>query len=158
MGKIVCFTGHRKVLDSDYDKINSLTYDTVEKQIQNGADIFRAGGAIGFDTIAALNVLLLRKKYPHIRLELILPCPSQTRGWSQNDTVLYEQIRAQADSHRYISQHYFNGVLQLRNRALVEGADLCIAYLQDSHGGGAAFTVAHALRQGLELINIQDMI
>ena len=157
MGKTVCFTGHRQLADADYGRINTLTYQAVEEQIQNGADVFRAGGALGFDTLAALNVLLLRKKYPHVKLELILPCPTQTRGWSLNDTILYEQILSQADSHRYISQHYWNGVLQLRNRALVEGSDVCIAYLQSSHGG-AAFTTALALRKGLEVINLYDLL
>jgi uncharacterized phage-like protein YoqJ len=156
MGKIVCFTGHRKITDQECDKIHKLVYQAIEEQIQSGADIFRAGGALGFDTIAALNVLLLRRHYPHIRLELILPCPTQTRGWAKNDTILYEQIIAQADSHRYISQQYWDGVLQLRNRALVEGSDICISYLRSSHGGGAAFTAALALRKGLELINIFD--
>lgn len=155
MGKVVCFTGHRKILDQDCVKLHELVYQAIEEQIQNGADVFRAGGALGFDTIAALNVLLLRKRYPHIRLELVLPCPTQTRGWPREDTLLYEQILSQANSHRYISQQYWNGVLQLRNRALVESSDVCIAYLRSSRGG-AAFTAALALRKGLELVNLYD--
>ena len=158
MSKTVCFTGHRQIPDSDYKRLRALLCNTIEEQIKEGAETFRTGGAIGFDTLAALNVLLLRRSHPHIRLELILPCPTQTRGWAQNDIILYEQILTQADSHRYISQNYWNGVLQLRNRALVEGSDVCVAYLQNSHGGGAAFTAALALRKGLELINLHDLL
>ena len=117
-------------------------------------------GTIGIITSsagAAVHDMLriLRKRYPHIRLELVLPCPTQTRGWPREDTLLYEQILSQANSHRYISQQYWNGVLQLRNRALVESSDVCIAYLRSSRGG-AAFTAALALRKGLELINLYD--
>ena len=158
MGKTVCFTGHREIPERDLEKLLRRLDDTVEKQIQSGAELFRTGGAIGFDTYAALSVLKMRNRYPHVALELVLPCPSQTKGWSENDTRLYQQILAQADRHRYLSNGYFNGVMQMRNLALVEGADVCIAYLCNSHGGGAAFTAATALRKGLELINLQDFL
>ena len=158
MAKTVCFTGHRQIPEDDSLQIQEVLMKEIELQIKRGATVFRTGGAMGFDTIAALSVLSLRRKYPDIRLELILPCPAQTHGWADNDVSLYEQIKAQADACRYVSQHYFAGVLQLRNRALVEGADVCIAYLCTSHGGGTAFTASLALKNGLEFINISDSL
>lgn len=154
--KTVCFTGHREIPDAEYPLLCERLNHTIEEQIQNGATVFRTGGALGFDTLAALSVLSLRRQYPHIRLELLLPCPSQTRGWSHADIQLYEQIKEQADAHRYVSPTYFTGVLQMRNRALVEGSDVCIAYLRNSNGGGTAFTASLAIRQGLEFINLND--
>ena len=158
MGATVCFTGHREIPEGDYLRLANALEKILEELIAEGATVFRTGGARGFDTLAALKVLLLRRSHPHIRLELILPCPTQTRGWSQNDIALYEQILAQADSHRYVSVSYYNGVLQMRNRALVEGADICVAYLRHSHGGGTAYTAALALRRGLRLINPNDCL
>ncbi len=155
MGKTVCFTGHRSIADEDYPRLHALLERAVEEAILGGACVFRAGGALGFDTLAALTVLSLRRKHPHIRLELILPCPTQTRGWSKDEIKLYGQILEQADAHRYVSNVYFQGVLQMRNRALVEGADLCIAYLTTSRGG-TAFTVKEALSRGLDLINLAE--
>ena len=156
MGKTVCFTGHRQIPDGEYDRLWELLGRAIEEQIERGATHFRTGGALGFDTMAALCVLLLKKRYPQIKLELILPCPSQTAGWKQDDIFLYEQILAQADAHRYVSQTYYRGVLQMRNRALVDGADVCIAYLCHSHGGGTAYTAALALKNGLEWINLAE--
>lgn len=158
VGKTVCFTGHRQIPEDQYDALQDALTKTVEELIQDGADRFRTGGAVGFDTLAALSVLLLRRRYPHIKLELILPCPSQTKGWESNDLALYEQIKAQADECRYVSQFYYTGVLQIRNRALVEGANVCVAYLRDSHGGGTAYTASLALKKGLDFINLQDFI
>ena len=155
MGRIVCFTGHRQIPEEDYPRLHAALLETVEAEILGGATVFRAGGALGFDTLAALAVLSLRLKYPQIRLELILPYPMQARGWSEGDRGLYQQILEQADAHRFVSDTYFRGVLQMRNRALVEGADICIAYLLTS-GGGTAFTVKEALRQGLSLINLGE--
>ena len=156
MTKTVCFTGHREIPEESYLALRDALREEIETQIQNGATVFRAGGALGFDTLAALCVLDLRRQYPQIRLELILPCPTQTRGWSPSEKGLYEQILQQADAHRYISTTYFSGVLQMRNLALIKGADICIAYLHSSHGGGTAFTCAQAIKNGLELINLGE--
>lgn len=158
MTKTVCFTGHRSIPGKDYARLYDLLQQTVEQLIRDGASIFRTGGALGFDTMAALCILNLRRQYPHIRLELILPCPTQTEQWQESDVLLYEQIMERADIYRYVSQSYYTGVLQMRNRSLVEGADVCVAYLRTSNGGGAAYTAAYALKQGLELVNLQDLL
>ncbi len=156
MERTVCFTGHRRIPPDKLAELQNALNRTIEAEIAKGATLFRTGGARGFDTLAALAVLLARRRYPQIRLELILPCPTQTRGWSAEDKRLYEQILEQADSHRYISLGYYRGVLQMRNRALVEGADTCIAYLTEYDGGGTAFTVSLALKNRLEVINLGD--
>ena len=158
MAKTVCFTGHRQIPDADLPKLTALLYTAIEEQILHGATTFRAGGALGFDTQAALAVLALRRKYPQIRLELYLPCPTQTRGWEENDRMLYTQILEQADAYRYTSTDYYQGVLQMRNREMIEGSDVCIAYLKSSHGGGTAYTVQLALKRQLEFINLQDLL
>ena len=158
MTKNVCFTGHREIPREHYLKLRDILIQEIEAQIEQGATVFRAGGALGFDTLAALCVLDVRRHHPHIRLELILPCPTQTRGWSPSEKGLYQQILEQADSHRYVSNTYFSGVLQMRNLALIRDSDVCIAYLRSSHGGGTAFTCAQAIKNGLELVNVGDRL
>lgn len=153
----VCFTGHRHIPEQDAPRLQQKLEETVELLIQNGATVFRTGGALGFDTLAALTVLSAKRRYPEVLLELILPCPTQTRGWKLSDKQFYKQILALADSYRYVSPNYFNGVLQVRNRMLVEDADVCVAYLTNS-SGGTAYTASLALKQGLTLINLQDML
>ena len=67
---------------------------------------FGASGALGFDTLAAQCVLSLRKRYPHIKLILVLPCTTQTKGWSKDDIAVYEEIKSQADKVTYrIKEH-----------------------------------------------------
>ena len=156
--KTVCFTGHRTIPESDFVRLNQILQEQIQKQIELGAVIFRAGGAQGFDTMAALAVLSQKLRHPQIRLHLILPCPTQTKGWDNNDVTLYKQIAARADAVKYVSPHYFKGVLQLRNRQLVEDSDACIAYLRASGGGGTGYTSALAIKQGLEYINLQELL
>lgn len=154
----VCFTGHRHISDEIYPKLYDALSNVIVQKIEAGATRFRAGGALGFDTMAALAVLSVRQRYPNVKLELMLPCPTQTKGWNEDDRVLYEQIKAQADEVKYVSVGYYSGVLQQRNRCLVEGSDVCVAYLCNSRGGGTAYTAALAIKKGLEFINLSEII
>ncbi len=158
MERTVAFTGHRDLSPQARTQLPALLDVLLEEEIAAGAVHFRTGGALGFDTLAALRVLAARERHPHIRLHLMLPCPTQTNGWAPEDIALYQSIFRAADSYRYAAPFYYNGVLQARNRMLVEGCDLCVAYLCTSHGGGAAYTAALALQNGAALINLADRL
>ena len=106
-----------------------------------------------FDTIASRAVLAMREKYPNIKLILVLPCLTQTRGWILEDIVEYERIKAQADKIVYTAKEYTRGCMHKRNRHLVNKSSVCICYLKESFGG-TAYTVRYAKEQGLEIINI----
>ena len=104
---------------------------------------------MGFDTIAAFAVLKLKERYPDIRLILVLPCFSQTRGWSQEDIEIYDDIKQKADKVVYTSQEY------KRNRHLVDNSSACISYLTENKGG-TFYTVNYAKSKGVEVINIAE--
>ena len=99
--KTVCFTGHRTIPMLKKWKIEKKLKETLEALIDNGYCYFGAGGALGFDTIAAQTVLGLKKKHPEIKLILVLPCKNQTRGWEEKDVSVYESIIEQADKVVY---------------------------------------------------------
>lgn len=152
-----CFTGHRQIDPRKYGLVMSALETKLKELIQNGYSTFATGGALGFDTLAAQTVLKLKKEYPNIRLHLILPCLSQTRGWPASGVLEYERIKAAADEVTYTSQAYFNGCMQKRNRALVDISSICIAFMQ-KQTGGTAYTVRYAYNIGVPVINIADMI
>ena len=141
--KTACFTGHRKIASEQQRIVAERLKQTVEKLILNGYCYFGAGGALGFDTLAAECVLYLKKQYPQIKLILVLPCKTQTRGWDSEDITIYEQIKAQADKVVYTSEEYTRGCMFKRNRHLVDNSSVCIAYLTESKGG-TAYTVNYA--------------
>jgi uncharacterized phage-like protein YoqJ len=155
--KTCCFTGHRDIPSGAYQRIFSKTEEMVENLIKKGYLFFGAGGALGFDTIAAFTVLKLKEKYPDVRLILVLPCLSQTRGWSSHDVEIYEDIKSRADKVVYTSEEYTRGCMHKRNRHLVDNSSACIAYLTDSKGG-TAYTVDYAKKHGLIVYNIADHI
>lgn len=153
--KTCCFTGHRDLPMLKRKAITRRLEKTVISLIQDGIQYFGAGGALGFDTIAAQTVLKLRQRYPHIKLILVLPCLSQSRGWRKRDVAVYEAIKATADKVVYTSQEYTRDCMFKRNRHLVDNSSICICYLTEPTGG-TAYTVNYAVKQGLRLINIAD--
>ncbi len=121
--------------------------------IQNGYIYFGAGGALGFDTIAAQTVLELKAVYPQIKLVLVLPCLSQAFLWSETDVAVYEEIKSRADKVVYTGQEYLEGCMHKRNRHLVDNSSVCVCYFNGDEGG-TSYTMNYALKQGKDVINI----
>lgn len=149
-----CFTGHRE-LPAGWGRwaLARKLEQVIIEQIEEGILFFGAGGARGFDTLAAQTVLKLKQKYPDIKLILVLPCLTQTRGWPAGDVEEYERIKTQADKVVYTSQEYFKGCMHKRNRHLVDSSSVCICYLI-KNSGGTAYTANYAKGQGVKMINI----
>ena len=151
--KTCCFTGHREIPPEERARIADRLEHTIISLYQQGIRVYEAGGALGFDTLAARTVLRLRESCPGMKLILVLPCLTQTRGWKPEDAAEYESIKAQADHVVYTAQQYTRGCMHKRNRYLVDNSGVCVCYLtRDS--GGTAYTAQYAQKQGLEIINI----
>lgn len=72
-----CFAGHRDIPPESLPVLAAMLETTVHDLIADGIRYFYAGGALGFDTLAAETVLRLRDQFPQIRLILALPCREQ---------------------------------------------------------------------------------
>lgn len=152
-----CFTGHRDLPVNCREDIAAKLSETIILLIQKGVQIYRAGGALGFDTLAAQTVLKLKETHPNIKLILMLPCRTQTRGWPVEDVREYERIRGMADEVIYTGQEYTKGCMFRRNRCLVDDSSICVCYLTKNKGG-TAYTVNYARKQGLEIMNLAPML
>jgi len=156
MNRICCFTGHRIIPNAEREEIKERLKSTLVSLIEKkGVTLFIAGGALGFDTMAALEVLSLRERYPEIKLRLAIPCENQTKGWKEKDILLYEEIMSQADDVVYTSRTYTSGCMHIRNRYMVDSSDFCVAYMTKA-SGGTAYTVKYAEKKGVEVINVAE--
>ena len=151
-----CFTGHRDIPAADHDALGRRLEEEILALIREGVRFFGAGGALGFDTLAALCVLKLRESFPDIRLILVLPCKNQTRGWRDADIETYNLIRDRADKVVYVSEGYYSGCMQKRNRYLVDAAGVCVCYLT-GNSGGTAYTVNYARKNGVRVVNLAEL-
>lgn len=149
-----CFTGHRKVYQNEMIEVVYRLGDEIEGLIDIGVNNFISGGALGFDTIAALSVILLRAQGNRIRLIMALPCMEQDKLWSEEDREIYALILKLADEVRYIyAGEYKKGCMRDRNKYMVDNSSYCISYLRRGRSGTSQ-TVAYAQKQGLEIIRI----
>ena len=153
MEKACCFTGHREIDAKYIDSTFKLLKESIELLAEEGFSEFRAGGAQGFDTLAALAVLEEKKKIPHLKLNLILPCIDQDKYWSKREKEFYEYTKRNADSISYVRQTYSSGVMHERDRRLVEGSDMCIAFLTKKDGG-TAYTCNYAKKKNIPVLNL----
>ena len=153
-----CFTGHRILSNEEKEAVSEKLRPLLRRLIEE-EDIccFIAGGALGFDTIAALTVLELKEDFPHIRLRLILPCADQDSKWRKGERQLYRDIIARADYVEYIAAAYLPGCMQARNRALVEQSSRCVCCLRrQAKSSGTEFTVSLAKEQGRTVYNLLE--
>ena len=153
--RTVCFSGHRKILPEQQDKVARQLKKTIVELANDGYQFFGAGGALGFDTLAAQAVLDLKSDLPQIKLILVLPCLSQADRWSLNDKEIYEDIKKRADKIVYTSREYTRGCMHKRNRHLVDNSSVCVCYLREVTGG-TAYTVEYAKSKNLRVINTAE--
>lgn len=147
-----CFTGHRIIAKADRAPLAAALEAEVRRLALRGVTEFYAGGARGFDTLAAECVLRVRETLP-VKLHLILPCRDQCRGWTSPERVRYGEILRRADSVRYICGEYEEDCMLRRNDALVASSGICVCYMQRPRGG-TAYTVRRARLEGLEIIHL----
>ena len=156
-----CFTGHRTVAKYHREQTEDKVLAQIHALRDRGFTRFIAGGALGFDTMAALCVLKTAETDPDIRLILAVPCLNQTEKWSSlPDAVThlrtYKEIMGRAHEVIYTSERtYFDGCMKIRNQFMVDHADVCIAYWNGSRGGTSQ-TVRMAEKAGLEIINVYE--
>lgn len=148
-----CFTGHRRIASGDAEPLRELLKKEIAHQIKNGKNVFCAGGALGFDTLAAECVLEAKSKNADVKLLLFLPHREQASSWTESDKLRYADILRRADGISYACEEYVHGCMFTRNRRLCDASSVCIAFLE--HGsGGTFYTVKYARSCGLEIVNL----
>lgn len=152
---VCCFTGHRHIEKERAMALSAALDRCIADLYAEGYTEFCTGGARGFDTLAALRVLSFRRQHRECRLLLFLPCRDQAKGWPRGERILWEQILKEADEHRFAVESYTPACMHLRNRAMVEASDCCVAYLRENRGG-TLYTCSYALKKGLRVINLAE--
>ncbi|MEY8389705.1 DUF1273 domain-containing protein, partial [Oscillospiraceae bacterium 38-13] len=65
-----CFTGHRELPPEEQAEIANRLECVISAQYQKGIRYYGAGGALGFDALAARTVIRLRENCPGMKLIL----------------------------------------------------------------------------------------
>ena len=158
MSKVCFFTGHRTLPKEQLEEIARYLRCEILDRINEGYDTFITGGALGFDTMAAEEVIKLREDYSKIKLNLYLPCTDQEAKWQEADQLRYHSIMRQADDVYYVSEKtHFDGCMRLRNQKMVDDSQMGIAY-SSKRRSGTYQTVEMALKQQKRIVNIYEIL
>lgn len=153
-----CFTGHRVIPLRKKKGVLSELKSVVSFLFSKGITTFHAGGALGFDTLAATTIVDLKRTHPGMKLVLDLPYENQTAGWSDANKRIYNFIKDNADKVTYYSDNPENRdqavkAMFKRNRVLVDSSSVCVCFCQKNFGG-TAYTVEYAKKCDLEIYNL----
>ena len=101
--KTCAFTGHRSLSDNVVRALSPLLREKIIELSSQGIRRFIAGGAIGFDMLAAITVYNLKPKLPHdTRLTLALPCERHYAKWNKEDAQTFARtLRHDEDDPLY---------------------------------------------------------
>jgi len=145
-----CFTGHRRIAMPTHE-LEKKTWALISKAyFEKGITHFIFGGALGFDLLAAEQILMFRDG-KEMTLEIAVPCENQTRGWSKYQRQRYEYIKSQADVVSECTAPYSPHAMHMRNKFMVSKSSLVIAYYEDGRNGGTKNTLDYAEKNGREI-------
>ena len=155
------FTGHRKI-KGDKTAVFTALKKNISYLYSLGVREFHAGGALGFDTAAAVTVIDLKRFHPDMKLILNLPYHNQTDKWSAAEIAKYEYAKKHADGIVYTFDGEVDNksdsrtYLLKRNRDMVNCSAYGIAYFSGEEKSGTGYTLRYAKEKNCEIINIYE--
>ena len=160
-----CFTGYRpnkfpfslKEKSREYIKFENALNKKIFELIEEGCYTFTSGMAMGFDIIAAENVILAKKACKNASIKLICAIPfiEQSETFSKEWKKRYDKILSAADDIILTSDTYYKGCYEKRNQYMVDNSDYVITWF-DGKPSGTKNTIEYAKKIGRTVINLYD--
>ena len=152
-----CFTGHRPSKlpwgsheeDGRCLRLKARLAEELERAYEDGYRAFICGMARGADLYFCEAVLALRERHPDVRLEAALPCEGQASRWPEQERARYHALLDRCDVETMVQHVYGPGCMQRRDRYMVDHAGMVLS-VYNGQQGGTMYTLAYAMRQGLE--------
>ena len=150
----VTFFGHRYV--DNIIKVEDLLKDQIQKLIDENEYVdFLVGRNGDFDQCVSSSVLSVRKNHRDDNSALVLVLPYPTAEYLNNENYFHDYYTDVEISYAASVAHP-KSAIQIRNREMVDRADLVICYIEHKNGG-AWQTVEYAAKQGKTIINLAEL-
>ena len=147
----VAFFGHRYI-DNPL-KVEGLLEEQIRKLISEKEYVdFLVGRNGEFDQCVSSTVLRVRKNVRDDNSALVLMLPYPTADYLNNEESFHNYYTDVEISYAASKAHP-KSAIQIRNREMVDRADLIICYIE-LEDGGAWQTVKYAMSQGKKIINL----
>ncbi len=153
----VFFTGHRKIPAEDAVALQENLSKEVESLVYAGFTTFLCGAARGFDLLAAMAVLRVKRNNPSVRLIYLVPCRNQAEKWSPEEQQWYRNMLLHGEI-RLLQEQYDSTCMRKRNQMLVENASIGVAYYNPQNkASGTGMTYRFAEERHRSVINLYTM-
>ena len=150
----VAFFGHRYV--DNIIKVENLLEEQIQKLIDENEFVdFLVGRNGDFDQCVSSSVLRVRKNHRDDNSALVLVLPYPTAEYLNNEESFHEYYTDVEISYAASVAHP-KSAIQIRNREMVDRADLVICYIEHEKGG-AWQTVEYAMKQGKPVANLAKL-
>ena len=157
-----CFSGHRpsklpwktNECDPRCAKLKNTLYEIAECVYLSGVRHFICGMALGADLYICEAALDLRRRRPGVTVEAAIPCEEQAARWGERDRNRYFALVKDCDYETMVQHHYDRGCMLRRNRYMVDRSSMLIA-AYDGLLGGTMYTLAYAMKKGLEIVTLE---
>ena len=149
----VVFFGHRYI--DDPFKVEELLEEQICKLIDENEYVeFLVGRNGEFDQCVSSTVLRVRKNVKDDNSALVLVLPYATAEYLNNEEYFHDYYTDVEISYE-ASRAHPKSAIQIRNREMVDRADLIICYIEEKHGG-AYRTIQYAKKQRKNIINLAE--
>lgn len=150
----VAFTGHRFISSDRVEEVRESVSNEIRLLYFKGFRNFFCGMALGFDMLAAEEVLKLKEELTGILLVATVPYREQNERWGANQKKRYLKILEKVDDVIVLSEHYYNGCFLKRNDFMLNHVAALLAYFDGKPTGGTFYTVRNAKRLSLQICNL----
>ena len=151
----VTFFGHRYI-DNPL-KVEALLEEQIRKLINEKEYVdFLVGRNGEFDQCASSTVLRVRKNVRDDNSALVLMLPYPTAEYLNNEEYFHDYYTDVEISYEASKAHP-KYAIQIRNREMVDRADIIICYIEENQGG-AWQTINYAINKGKTVLNIAEHI
>ena len=149
----VAFFGHRYI-DNPL-KVEELLEEQIRKLIDEKEYVdFLVGRNGEFDQCVSSTVLRVRKNIRDDNSALVLMLPYATAEYLNNEEYFHDYYTDVEISYSASMAHP-KSAIQIRNREMVDRADLIICYVKENEGG-AYSTIKYAKKQRKIIINLAE--
>lgn len=161
----VSFSGHRpdRLPGSgdpnipETEELIAALREHIEGAVKRGKVFYLHGAMAGFDLLAASQVIVLKAKYPQLRLVTIAPYKehffSRENCWTPAWVNLARGVFREQDMGVKVAERYRPGIYYERNRILIGNSSELICY-HDGGRGGTKYTVDLAISKNLSVYNL----
>lgn len=147
----VAFFGHRYI--DNPPRVEELLEEQIRNLIDENEYVeFLVGRNGDFDRCVSSAVLRVRKNYRDDNSSLVLVLPYLTAEYLNNEQYFHDYYTDVEISYEASKAHP-KSAIQIRNREMVDRADLVVCYIEENTGG-AWKTVQYAITKGKDIIKL----